>query len=71
MCLLGLDALSLPSVQEVPVQSAICVTEDVIYDEDTTSQVAGYAFSGGGRAINRVVRWFDYQNVHDCTSVSI
>lgn len=46
------NAQTLPSIQELPVQSIICTTE---YDEeDNTMEIEGIAWSGGGRNIIRV-----------------
>eukprot|EP00756_Hemistasia_phaeocysticola_P019350 Hpha_TRINITY_DN15652_c0_g2::TRINITY_DN15652_c0_g2_i1::g.98658::m.98658/K00387/SUOX; sulfite oxidase len=44
------------AVREMPVQSAICVPEnkEEIGEDDTTVALAGYAWSGGGRGIQRV-----------------
>ncbi len=39
------------------MQSAICRTEDAVSSTDAAITVEGYAYSGGGRAINRVVRF--------------
>ena len=44
-----------PAIQFLPVQSAICEPEDgQVLDDDTHVSVKGYAWSGGGRGINRV-----------------
>ena len=55
----GIDLSRFPSIQELPVQSAICVprpdgTSAVIVGEDDEIEVKGYAWSGGGRGVQRV-----------------
>ena len=50
------DATHFPSVQELPVQSAICLpkNDSTIDVEDDEIEVKGWAWSGGGRNIVRV-----------------
>lgn len=52
----GVDPRQYVSVQELPVQSAICVPTpgSSVDEEDETVCVSGYAWSGGGRGIVRV-----------------
>ena len=55
----GLDLTHVPSVQELPIQSAICVprtdgTSAVVIGEDDEIEVKGYAWAGGGRGVQRV-----------------
>lgn len=49
------------AIQELPVQSAICLPsgEDISLTEGDTLSLKGYAWSGGGRAIDRVEVSFD------------
>uniref|UniRef100_A0A0N5BRX7 sulfite oxidase n=1 Tax=Strongyloides papillosus TaxID=174720 RepID=A0A0N5BRX7_STREA len=51
-----LDFDSVPSIQEYPIQSLICVPaqETKISKEDKEIDVCGYAWSGGGKGIIRV-----------------
>jgi len=52
----GVDPEQLPSIQELPVQSAICLPRagTQIDAEDGSITVKGWAYSGGGRNILRV-----------------
>ena len=50
----GLDVAALPSIQELPVTSAILSPRPGTCVEDSTITVEGYAWSGGGRGIVRV-----------------
>ncbi|KAI6191387.1 Sulfite oxidase, mitochondrial [Aphelenchoides bicaudatus] len=52
----AIDYNSVPAIQEYPVQSAIClpVPGTKVSKEDGTINLAGYAWSGGGRGIIRV-----------------
>lgn len=47
---------TVPSIQEYPIQSAFCTPgpEVTVDRQDETVDVAGYAWSGGGRGIIRV-----------------
>ncbi|CAG2162289.1 unnamed protein product [Oppiella nova] len=53
----NVDFESAPSIQELPVQSAICEPREgqlVQMDENRNIQMSGYAWSGGGRKVIRV-----------------
>jgi sulfite oxidase len=53
----NVDFESAPSIQELPVQSAICEPREgqlVKMDENRNIQMSGYAWSGGGRKVIRV-----------------
>ncbi|KAK0405199.1 hypothetical protein QR680_017849 [Steinernema hermaphroditum] len=69
-----MDFQSVPSIQEYPVQSAFCtpVPNASVDRSDETIDVAGYAWSGGGRGIIRVEvspdggkTWFSAELEHD------
>lgn len=55
------DFSKFQSCQESPVQSAICqpVNGSVVKREDEVITVKGYAYSGGGKAIDNVIVSFD------------
>ncbi len=51
------DSTKVPAIQELPVQSVICIPENnatISASKDETLKIAGYAVSGGGRDIIRV-----------------
>eukprot|EP00697_Spironema_sp_BW2_P009490 gnl/Spiro4/24429_TR12112_c0_g1_i1.p1 gnl/Spiro4/24429_TR12112_c0_g1~~gnl/Spiro4/24429_TR12112_c0_g1_i1.p1 ORF type:complete len:452 (-),score=144.86 gnl/Spiro4/24429_TR12112_c0_g1_i1:163-1518(-) len=52
----SVDFTTVPAIQELPVQSAICEPADghILDDDETSLAVRGYAWSGGGRGIVRV-----------------
>lgn len=51
----GIDVARLPSVQEMPVTSAITVPQaGAVLEAGSVQTVRGYAYSGGGRGIVRV-----------------
>ena len=54
----GIDVSSMPSMQEMPVQSVIVHPREGqqldLDDDDDTIEVSGWAYSGGGRGIQRV-----------------
>lgn len=52
----NVDYTSSPAMQDMPVQSAICLpmADSIVSAKDGTVTVRGYAWSGGGRGIVRV-----------------